>query len=127
MKLAELPVLYLTTKGRQTGLPREIEIWFVAWGGRLYLLAEHFRRAQWVRNIESHSRVQVRLGDRDLGAVARVLDPERDAEAWRTAQELARKKYGWGQGLPIQIIPDEPLEPAPASEHAATRRLPEGS
>ena len=43
-------VLYLTTTGRVSGLPREIEIWFVESGEKLYLLAEHFHRAHWVRN-----------------------------------------------------------------------------
>ena len=33
-------VLHLTTTGRRTGAPREIEIWFVVHRGRLYLFAE---------------------------------------------------------------------------------------
>src|SRR5438132_181546 len=37
---ADTPFLYLTTTGRKTGLPREIEIWFVEADGRLYILAE---------------------------------------------------------------------------------------
>jgi len=102
--------LYLTTTGRVTGRPREIEIWFVASGGKLYVLAEHFHRAQWVKNILRNSRVRVRLGTREVGAAARALDPERDAEEWATAQRLARGKYGWGDGLPVQITPDEPVE-----------------
>ena len=38
--VADKQVLYLTTAGRSTGLPREIEIWFVVWCERLYLFAE---------------------------------------------------------------------------------------
>ena len=107
---AEFQVLYLTTKGRATGRPREIEIWFVAMAGKLYVLAEHFHRAQWVKNIARDSRVRVRLGTREFDAAARALDPERDAEEWGTAQRLAREKYGGGEGLPVRITPDEPLE-----------------
>ena len=102
-------VLYLTTTGRKTGLPREIEIWFVESGGKLYILAEHFHKAHWVQNIERNGRVRVRIGGREMSATARALDEKRDAETWRAAQNLARKKYGWGDGLPVEITPDEPL------------------
>jgi deazaflavin-dependent oxidoreductase (nitroreductase family) len=101
-----LPYLYLTTIGRKSGLPREIEIWFVADSGRLYVLAEHFERANWVRNIIEQPRVRFRLGGREFAATARVLDRSRDAESWRTAQRLAVEKYGWGDGLPVEIVPD---------------------
>ena len=102
--------LYLTTRGRVTGLPREIEIWFVASEGNLYVLAEHFHRAHWVRNIARDPRVRVRLAGREFRAAARALDPAADEGEWRTAQRLAREKYGWGEGLPVRITPDEPLE-----------------
>jgi len=36
--------VYLTTTGRKTGLPREIEIWFVEADGSLFILAEHGSR-----------------------------------------------------------------------------------
>ncbi len=102
----ELQYLYLTTVGRRTGLAREIEIWFVEFESRYYILAEHFHRAQWVKNILAHSRVGVRVGRRKIEAEARVLDRKRDAKKWREAQQLAREKYGWGDGLPVEIIPD---------------------
>ena len=106
---AQLSVLYLTTIGRVTGLPREIEIWFVMAAGRLYVLAEGGQAAQWVKNIMREPRVQVRLGGRTFAATARVLDPERDQATWHLAQRLAREKYGWGAGLPVEITPAEPL------------------
>lgn len=105
-KKTELQFLYLTTTGRNTGLAREIEIWFVEFGSRYYILAEHFHRAQWVKNILACSRVRVRVGRRKMEAEARVLDRKRDATKWREAQRLAREKYGWGDGLPVEIIPD---------------------
>ena len=103
--MPEQQVLYLTTTGRVTGLPREIEIWYVALGGKLYLLAEHFHKAHWVRNIAANPKVKVRLDGREFEATARALDPERDKVTWDLAQELARKKYGWGDGLPVEIRP----------------------
>ena len=107
--LSKVQVLYVTTTGRITGQPREIEIWFVAHEGKLYILAEYFYKTQWVKNIKLNPRVHVRVADRDFEATARVLDPELDAATWQAAQRLAGEKYGWGEGLPVEITPDEPL------------------
>ena len=106
-ELGQLDYLYLTTVGRITGQPREIEIWFVEYQGMLYILAEHFRDAQWVKNIERNPRVQVRLGTRQSEATARVLTHEHDDATWVTVQQLARDKYGWGDGLPVEFVLDE--------------------
>jgi deazaflavin-dependent oxidoreductase (nitroreductase family) len=104
---SKLQYLYLTTTGRITLQPREIEIWFVESDGKLYILAEHFHQAQWVRNIERDPRVRVRVGSSEFKATARVLDKKRDAATWKLAQALEREKYGWGDGLPVEITPDE--------------------
>jgi deazaflavin-dependent oxidoreductase (nitroreductase family) len=104
---SELQFIYVTTTGRVSGKPREIEIWFVAFGDKLYILAEHFRKAQWVQNIDRNPRIRVRVGDREGDATARILDREADSAAWQMAQQLAREKYGWGEGLPVEITLDE--------------------
>jgi F420H(2)-dependent quinone reductase len=52
--------LYLTTIGRVTGQPREIEIWFTEHVGHFDLVAER-KSANWVRNIQSQPRVKVRV------------------------------------------------------------------
>ena len=103
---ATLKHLYLTTIGRVSGQPREVEIWFVESQGKLYILAEHSRGAQWVKNIERNARVRVRVGEEEFEAAARVLDPERDRATWRTVQRLSNEKYGWGEGLPVEIARD---------------------
>lgn len=99
--------LYLTTKGRRTGLPREIEIWYVERAGHFYVLAEHFHRAQWVRNLVKDPRVHIRVGGRRAAATASVLDSVSDREEWQDVRRLAREKYGWGEGLPVRIVPDD--------------------
>jgi deazaflavin-dependent oxidoreductase (nitroreductase family) len=101
----DLPYLYLTTTGRKTGLPREIEIWFIVHGGSFYIFAEGFHRADWVRNIARNTKVRVRAADRTFDATAEALDQTRDAAEWNTVQDLARAKYGWGDGLPVRITP----------------------
>ncbi len=107
--LPDQAYLYLTTTGRVTGLPRQIEIWFVAFDARLYILAEHFQEAQWVKNIVLQPKVKVRVARLEFEATARVLDRERDEARWNAVQDLARKKYKWGEGLPVEITPDDPL------------------
>jgi hypothetical protein len=62
-----------------------------------------------VANILRDPRVEVELADRVFQATARVLDREQDAALWLAAQDLCREKYGWGDGLPVEIRPDVPL------------------
>lgn len=104
--LSAVKFLYLTTTGRVTGQPREIEIWFVEAEGRFYILAEHFHKTQWVKNILRNPRVSVRIEDQTYEATARVLDEKNDSELWKLAQDLERAKYGWGDGLPVEITCD---------------------
>jgi deazaflavin-dependent oxidoreductase (nitroreductase family) len=96
-------VLYLTTVGRKSGQPREIEIWFVTYQGRFYLLAEHGHNAQWVRNIQANPEVSIRIKQRQFPARGRILDAEHDRQEWDAVAHLARGKYGWGEGLPVAI------------------------
>src|SRR5262245_42181732 len=97
--------LYLTTTGRRTGLPREIEIWFTERGGNYYLIAEHRERANWVRNIGAQPHVQVRVGDRRFEGTARVVDDAREPELSAAAKALSNAKYGWSDGLIVEIAP----------------------
>jgi len=69
-RIEEADCLYLTTTGRRSGVPREIEMWFTRVDGRYYLLAERGERAHWVRNIRGEPRVHVRVGDASVAAVA---------------------------------------------------------
>jgi len=97
--------LYLTTTGRRTGRPREIEIWFTQLGGRYYLVAEHRERAQWVQNLRAAPRVAVRVGRRSFAARARVVDAKTEPELARAVRRLSEKKYGWGNGLVVELAP----------------------
>lgn len=98
-------VLYLTTVGRKTGLPREIEIWFVVYRDRFYLFAETGEAAAWIKNIRRNPEVEVRIEEQRIGATARVLDRDLDHELWVQVAALADRKYGWGDGLPVEISP----------------------
>ena len=97
--------LYLTTTGRRTGRPREVEIWFTQRAGRYYLVAEHRERARWVQNLMAAPRVAVRVGRRSFAAQARVVDAKAEPELARAVKKLSEKKYGWGNGLVVELDP----------------------
>jgi deazaflavin-dependent oxidoreductase (nitroreductase family) len=105
--------LYLTTTGRKTGLPRGIEIWFVEHHGRYYLVSEGRERSHWVRNIQHDPKVTFSIGtrtDRSAGrtstpATGRVVTPEHDAALCREVRGLMDARYGWSEGLIVELTP----------------------
>ena len=97
--------LYLTTTGRRTGAPREIEIWFTRHADRYYVIAEHGSGAQWVRNLQEKPDVYVRVGDTSFPAQARVVDAGAERELASTIRQLSEAKYGWGDGLVVELVP----------------------
>ena len=104
-------VLYLTTIGRKTKKPRTIEIWFVVSQQRFYLIAEHGRKAQWVRNLQANAEATIQIGQHQFLTRGRILDDARDYEEWQAVADLSRQKYGWGEGLPVAL--DMHLEERP--------------
>ena len=97
--------LYLTTIGRRSGQPREIEIWFTRHEGRYYLVAEHRDKASWVRNLRVEPRVRVRVGETAFNATARAPDAATEAGLCGRVRALSEEKYGWGDGLIVEITP----------------------
>jgi deazaflavin-dependent oxidoreductase (nitroreductase family) len=71
---------YLTTRGRVTGQPHEIEIWFALDGARIYLLAGGGTSSDWVRNLQAEPAVTVRIGATTYAGTARVVDPATDED-----------------------------------------------
>ena len=92
--LADEDFCYLTTRGRVSGEPREIEIWF-GLGDSLYMLSGGRDRADWVKNLMRDPAVTVRIADRELPGRARVVeDPEEDAMARRLLFDKYSGRYG---------------------------------
>jgi deazaflavin-dependent oxidoreductase (nitroreductase family) len=88
---ADLDFCYLTTRGRVTGRPHEIEIWFVRDEDTLYLLAGGGERSDWVRNLRAQPAVTVRVGDVTSAARARVVDDGTTEDGH--ARRLVFEKY----------------------------------
>jgi deazaflavin-dependent oxidoreductase (nitroreductase family) len=105
--MAEEPqFLYLTTVGRKTGSPREIEIWFAGLDGRFYLIAEKREQANWVQNILANPNVGFRVGAQTFSGLGRVVDEINEGELWRQARERFDQKYGWSDGLIMELNPE---------------------
>ncbi|MCI0338063.1 MAG: nitroreductase family deazaflavin-dependent oxidoreductase [Acidobacteria bacterium] len=98
--------LYLTTIGRRSALPREIEIWFTQLNGRYYLIAETRERANWVQNILHNPQISFRVGTLRLNGSGRVVDEANESDLWQNVRALSDRKYGWSDGLVIELKPD---------------------
>jgi deazaflavin-dependent oxidoreductase (nitroreductase family) len=89
---------YLTTTGRVSGEPREIEIWFALCSRReatLYMLSGGGKRSNWVRNLEREPAVTVRIGALTRSGRARVVeDVDEDALARRLLFDKYSSRYG---------------------------------
>jgi deazaflavin-dependent oxidoreductase (nitroreductase family) len=94
-RLASEEYCYLTTTGRFSGRPHEIEIWFGAQNSTLYLLSGS-TSSDWVKNLRKNPAVTVQIGGNVFHGTARqVQDPEEDS----TARFLVAAKYQeWEEG-----------------------------
>jgi deazaflavin-dependent oxidoreductase (nitroreductase family) len=69
----------LETTGRRSGKPRRVPVGDGLRGEQFWIVTEHGRHADYVRNIERDARVRVKVGRRWYAGIAHVLcddDPE---------------------------------------------------
>src|SRR5271169_2413358 len=67
--------LYLTTRGRKSGLSREIEIWFTHHDGRFFVIAEYLT-SNWISNLLAHPEAQVRVAGKSFSVRASLVSQE---------------------------------------------------
>jgi deazaflavin-dependent oxidoreductase (nitroreductase family) len=80
---------YLTTTGRVTGRPHEIEIWFVVQNDTLYLLSGD-GHSDWVKNLRKTPSVTVRIANHTFSGFARLV---KDIQEEMMARNLIADKY----------------------------------
>jgi deazaflavin-dependent oxidoreductase (nitroreductase family) len=91
---------YLTTTGRVSGNPHEIEIWFArAEGNRIYMLSGGGRNRDWVLNLIANPEVHVRIDGTIYSGTATPIDGQPDEQLAR--QFLATKYQNWSEGQPL--------------------------
>jgi len=81
----------LITRGRRTGRPHAVRLWFAHEDGVLWLRTDE-RAPDWLRNLRAHPECAVRVGGHELAA---RYEPVDDRErALRHLVALWRSKYG---------------------------------
>ena len=81
-------VVILETRGRKSGQLRRIPVGKAITGDTLWIVAEHGRRAAYVKNIEADPHVRVRVGGRWRSGIAQVLHDD----DWRERQRQIPNK-----------------------------------
>ena len=89
---------YLETRGRRTGRPHRIEIWFTVHDGRVYLLSGGADRSDWVQNLQADPAVRWRVGADTRDATARTVP---DSEGHPARTQLAQRYQDWEEGQPL--------------------------
>jgi hypothetical protein len=99
--------LYLTTKGRKTTRHHTIEIWFVEYNKRYYVLSEHQKASDWVQNIIVETNVTFSLNNKIYKGYARLIDKSKEPILDNAVSALMFSKYGWNDGLIVELTPKE--------------------
>ena len=81
-------VVILETRGRKSGEPRRIPVGKAITGDTLWIVAEHGRKAAYVKNIEADPHVRVRAGRKWRSGTAHVLYDD----DWRERQRRLPNK-----------------------------------
>lgn len=107
--LAAEEFCYLTTVGRVTGRPHEIEIWFAVENRILYMLSGGGDRSDWVKNMRRNPEVAIWIDGKTFEGRARVVENEDEDTL---ARRLLVEKYehtpgrlaNWGRtALPVAV------------------------
>jgi len=90
LQLKDESYCYLTTTGRVTGNPHEIEIWFALKYNTIYLLSGNMDRSDWVKNLLKNPSVTVQVAGKTFDATARLVT---DKQEEMSARNMVADKY----------------------------------
>ena len=96
--------LYLTTKGWKTGGQHKIEIWFVEYENKYYIMSETMERAHWVQNIIHDPHVLFTLNHNTFEGTARIIDKVKDPQLEAEISKLMSAKPV--AGLIVELKPN---------------------
>lgn len=106
--LADEEYAYLTTTGRISGDPHEIEIWFSTDGSSVHLLSGGGAGADWVQNLHTEPVAEVRIAGDTATYRARFDlsdDERREAAARHAAKYRPDAADRWAHGHLIALDP----------------------
>ena len=90
-RVADEKYIYLTTRGRNTGNPHTVELWFAIAGKKIYLSHEG-AYTDWMKNILEDGRVEFKIGKIQFKGNARIAEGGEIFELGKHALYL--KYYG---------------------------------
>ncbi|HEU5143522.1 MAG TPA: nitroreductase family deazaflavin-dependent oxidoreductase [Solirubrobacterales bacterium] len=89
-RIADAPVLLLTTTGRKSGQARTVPVVYLDDGERLAVIgsnAGHGRTPAWSLNLQANPEAEIEIGRERRRVRARVAEGEERAELWRRHNE----------------------------------------
>ena len=101
----------LETTGRRSGEPRRVPVGDGLRGAHFWIVAEHGRHADYVRNIEHDPRVRVKVGRRWYAGTARLLpddDPRARLRTLRRPLNDAALRAMASEMLVVRVDLDDP-------------------
>jgi deazaflavin-dependent oxidoreductase (nitroreductase family) len=96
--------LYLTTIGWKSRIEHVIEIWFVEYKDRYYIMSELQKKADWVQNIMHNPRVSYTINDTIFEGTARIVEQDKEPELTAEVSKLMSTKYGLNGGLIVELV-----------------------
>jgi deazaflavin-dependent oxidoreductase (nitroreductase family) len=83
-------LVHLTVRGRKTGKPHTVKIWFAAGNGKVYVTSARGMDADWVKNLRKNPDVTLRIGSTTLQGSAVWRE---DAGVRAEVLSLFQRKY----------------------------------
>ncbi len=121
-RLAGMPVLLLTTRGRRSGRPRTVPLTYFREGGSIVLVASYGGRPShpaWFLNLEATPDVEVRIGRERRRLRARRAAPEERARLWPQVvagySGYAAYQDRTSREIPLAVLEASSASPAEAS------------
>jgi deazaflavin-dependent oxidoreductase (nitroreductase family) len=84
--------LSLTTIGWKTRREHRIEIWFVPYAGKYYVISERKEKAHWVQNIMHNPRVIFTVNSKSFEGAARIVDKHGESKLAEEVSSLMHTK-----------------------------------
>lgn len=63
-------LIQVTVKGRKTGNPQTVKIWFAVGNGKVYVTSGRGLGAQWIKNLQKNPDVALQIGSANLRGTA---------------------------------------------------------
>ena len=84
--------MHLNTTGWKSGKRHEIEIWFVQYNDKYYIMSERLNRAHWVQNIMHNPRISFTVNHKTFEGNGRIIDNDKESKLAAEVSNLMDKK-----------------------------------